>query len=272
MTLELLYQAFIETIQHPDSEINLARAALQIANFEYPRLKIDHYLNRINLMADEVKKRLPDRLYPLKIVKVINQYLFEDLQFTGNNQEYYDPRNSYLNDVIDRRTGIPLTLSIIYLEIAKQIDFPMVGIGMPGHFIIRPDFEEVEIFVDPFHGGEILFKQDCQERLSQIYQQPVKLEEHFLNIATNQQILLRLLTNLKYIYLNRQQWSQTIRTIDLLLLLIPNHPLELRDRGLVYYQIGQLSQAQQDLGFYLALLPNAQDAESIRQLLQKINS
>ncbi|MDJ0565145.1 MAG: tetratricopeptide repeat protein, partial [Microcystis sp. M49629_WE12] len=100
----------------------------------------------------------------------------------------------------------------------------------------------------------------------------VKLEEHFLNIATNQQILLRLLTNLKYIYLNRQQWSQTIRTIDLLLLLIPNHPLELRDRGLVYYQIGQLSQAQQDLGFYLALLPNAQDAESIRQLLQKINS
>ncbi|MFO0148137.1 MAG: transglutaminase family protein, partial [Microcystis sp.] len=117
MTLELLYQAFIETIQHPDHEINLARAALQIANFEYPRLKIDHYLNRINLMADEVKKRLPDRLYPLKIVKIINQYLFEDLQFTGNTQEYYDPRNSYLNDVIERRTGIPLTLSIIYLEI-----------------------------------------------------------------------------------------------------------------------------------------------------------
>ncbi|MDJ0566646.1 MAG: transglutaminase family protein, partial [Microcystis sp. M49629_WE12] len=99
MTLELLYQAFIETIQHPDPEINLARAALQIANFEDPRLKIDYYLNRINSMADEVKKRLPDRLYPLKIVKVINQYLFEDLQFTGNTQEYYDPRNSYLNDV-----------------------------------------------------------------------------------------------------------------------------------------------------------------------------
>jgi regulator of sirC expression with transglutaminase-like and TPR domain len=272
MTLEPLYQAFIETIQHPDPDINLAKAALQIACFEYPHLKVDNYLNRINLMADEVKKRLPDRLYPLKIVKIINQYLFEDLQFTGNTQDYYDPRNSYLNDVIERRTGIPLTLSIIYLEIAKQIDFPMVGIGMPGHFIIRPDFEEVEIFVDPFHGGEILFEQDCQERLSQVYQQPVKLEEHFLNIATNQQILLRLLTNLKYIYLNRQQWSQTIRTLDLLLLLIPNHPLELRDRGLVYYQIGQFTQAKQDLGFYLALLPNAQDAESIRQLLQKINS
>jgi len=150
MTLALLYQAFIETIQHPDPEINLARAALQIANFEYPRLNIDHYLNRINLMAEEVKKRLPDRLYPLKIVKIINQYLFEDLQFTGNTQEYYDPRNSYLNDVIDRRTGIPLTLSIIYLEIAKQIDFPMVGIGMPGHFIIRPDSRKWKFLSIPF--------------------------------------------------------------------------------------------------------------------------
>lgn len=271
MTFEPFYQAFVEEIQHSDPDINLARAALQIACFEYPKLNVNNYLNRIDFMADEVRMRLPNSSYPLKIIQTINQYLFTDLQFTGNNQDYYDPRNSYLNEVIDRRTGIPLTLSIIYLEIAKRIDFPMVGIGMPGHFIIRPDFEDVEIFVDPFHGGEILFAQDCQERLSQVYQQPVKLEDHFLNPSSNQQILLRLLTNLKYIYLNQQQWQQTIRILDLLLLLIPNHPLELRDRGLIYYQMGQFTQAQQDLGFYLAILPNAQDADSIRQLLQKIN-
>jgi regulator of sirC expression with transglutaminase-like and TPR domain len=159
-----------------------------------------------------------------------------------------------------------------YLEISD------LCVSGPYDFMLKTTLEQIRNAVfqrpDNFIGTRFDqdFKQYCKERLSQVYQQPVKLEEHFLNIATNQQILLRLLTNLKYIYLNRQQWSQTIRTIELLLLLIPNHPLELRDRGLVYYQIGQFSRAQQDLGFYLALLPNAQDAESIRQLLQKINS
>jgi regulator of sirC expression with transglutaminase-like and TPR domain len=270
MTLDLLYQAFGQEIQRPDPDIDLAKAALQIARFEYPRLDFDRYLETLDRMATEVSERLPKTFYPLKIIQTINQYLFEDLQFIGNTEDYYDPRNSYLNDVIDRRTGIPLTLSIVYLEIAKRLDFPMVGIGLPGHFIIRPNFDEGEIFVDPFHRGEVLFEQDCEERLSQIYQQPVKLEAHFLHRVTNQQVLVRMLTNLKYIYLNRQKWEKTIEMIDLLLLLIPHHPIELRDRGLLYFQLGQLENARQDLGFYLAILPNAQDAEAIRQLLQKI--
>ncbi|MEG3436241.1 transglutaminase-like domain-containing protein [Pannus brasiliensis CCIBt3594] len=270
MTPDLLYQAFAREIQYPDPDIDLARAALQIARFEYPRLAIEPYLHRLDRMAEEVRERLPATRYPLKVIQTINEYLFEELQFSGNTQDYYDPGNSYLNDVIDRRTGIPLTLSIVYLEIAKRLDFPMVGVGLPGHFIIRPNFDEVAIFVDPFHRGEILFEEDCQERLSQIYQQPVKLEAHFLATVTNHQILVRMLTNLKYIFLNRQRWEKTIQTIDLLLLLIPNHPIELRDRGLLFYRSGQLDRAKQDLGFYLALLPDARDADTIRQLLQEI--
>jgi regulator of sirC expression with transglutaminase-like and TPR domain len=268
MNLDPLYQDFARTIQQPD--IDLARAALQIARFEYPRLSIEPYLHKLDRMADEIRERLPEGFYPLKIIQTINRYLFDDLQFIGNTEDYYDPRNSYLNDVIDRRTGIPITLSIVYLEIARRIDFPMVGIGLPGHFIIRPNFEEAGIFVDPFHRGEILFEQDCADRLSQIYQQPVKLEAHFLTTVSEHQILVRMLTNLKYIYLNGQRWEKTIETIDLLLLLIPNHPIELRDRGLIYYRLRELDRARQDLGFYLALLPDARDAGTIRQLLQEI--
>jgi regulator of sirC expression with transglutaminase-like and TPR domain len=270
MTLDPFYQAFARESQQPDPAIDLARATLLIARFEYPRLAIDPYLHQLDRLADEIRQRLPSSPYPLKIIQTINRYLFEDLQYTGNSEDYYDPRNSYLNDVLDRRTGIPLTLSIIYLEVAKRIDFPMVGVGLPGHFIIRPNLDDIDIFVDPFHRGEILFEQDCAERLSQIYQQPVKLEAHFLETVSNHQILVRMLTNLKYIYLNGQRWEKTLQMIDLLLLLIPNHPIELRDRGLIYYRLRELDRARQDLGFYLALLPDARDADTIRQLLQEI--
>jgi len=262
---------FYQEINQPDNQIDLAKASLFIAEQEYPNLDIEEYLNALDTMAQEVKERLPDSFYPLKIIQTINYYLFEDLGFQGNTTDYYDPRNSFLNEVIDRRTGIPITLSVVYLEIAKRLDFPMVGVGMPGHFIIRPNFEEAGIFVDAFNRGEILFEQDCEQRLQQIYQQPVKLELHFLESVSNKQILGRMLTNLKYIYLNRQQLSKGITTIEQLLLIFPNHPLELRDRGLIYYQLGEWEKSVQDLGFYLALLPDAQDAEVIRQLLEKIN-
>ncbi|WP_041933265.1 transglutaminase-like domain-containing protein [Gloeothece verrucosa] len=264
-------QNFYQEIHQPDAQIDLAKASLYLAQQEYPKLDIDEYLNALDTMAQEIKERLPDSFYPLKIIQTINHYLFEDLGFEGNRTDYYDPRNSFLNQVIDRRTGIPITLSVVYLEIAKRLDFPMVGIGMPGHFIIRPNFEEAGIFVDAYNQGEILFEQDCEQRLQEVYQQPVKLEPHFLEPVTNQQILGRILTNLKYIYLNGQQFFKALTILEYILLIFPNHPLELRDRGLIYYHLGETQKASQDLGFYLALLPDAQDAQVIRQLLEKMN-
>lgn len=261
---------FSQEINQPDEQTNLAKAALIIAQTEYPDLDIEEYLNAIETMAEELKERLPNNFYPLKVVQTINEYLFDDLGFRGNTTDYYDPRNSFFNEVIERRTGIPITLAVIYLEIANRINFPMVGIGMPGHFLIRPNFEEIEIFVDAFNQGEILFEQDCEERLQQIYQQPIKLEAHFLTPVTKHQILTRILTNLKLIYLNRQQLSKALSIVELILLISPNQPSELRDRGLIHYQLSEWSQASQDLELYLALLPNAQDADVIRQLLQKI--
>ncbi len=263
-------QSFLQETNKPDHKINLAKAALVYAKYEYSRLEIEDYLITLDIISQRIKDDLEQELYPLKVIKTINKYLFKDLGFQGNKNNYYDPKNSYLNEVIDRKMGIPISLSVIYLEIAKRLNFPMVGIGMPGHFLIRPEFENVGIFVDVFNQGEILFKEDCQIKLQEIYQQPVTIEDHLLTPVSNQQILGRMLTNLKYIYLNRQEYPKMLRIIELLLQLFPNHPVEIRDRGLLYYQLRQWEKATTDLQLYLSILPTAEDAQAIGQILQQM--
>lgn len=263
-------QYFYQEISHPDEQIDLAKAALYIAQEEYPDLDPIEYLNALDTMASEVQERLPAQRYPLRIIQSINQYLYNDLGFTGNTADYYNPHNSFLNQVIDRRSGIPLTLSLVYLEVARRIDFPMVGVGIPGHFLIRPEFEDVGIFVDAFDGGNVLFPEDCQERLTQIYRQPVELKPEFLAPVTPRQLLLRMLTNLKFIYLHREEWELALAAVERILLLFPDVPMELRDRGLIYYQLGRWVAAGDDFETYLAKVPNAQDAPVIRRLLNQL--
>jgi regulator of sirC expression with transglutaminase-like and TPR domain len=202
---------FRTEIDRADREINLSKAALYIAQLEYPDLDIDRYLGILTVMAEEVAQRLPTSRYPLKVIQTINQYLYTDLNFCGNDDDYYNPKNSFLNDVIDRQTGIPITLALVYLEIAKQINFPMVGIGMPGHFLIRPNFEDSEIFVDAFDRGEILFVEDCRQKLINIYQQDMpSLPPEILQPVTNRQFLIRMLNNLQAIYLNQPDFDKAV--------------------------------------------------------------
>ncbi|NER84584.1 MAG: hypothetical protein F6K42_34695, partial [Leptolyngbya sp. SIO1D8] len=134
---------FCREIQQPDDAINLAAAALYIAQEEYPELDVGVYLHQLDMMALQLRDRLPEETYPLKILRAINDYLFKAQGFTGNSQDYYDPRNSFLNHVLDRRTGIPITLSLVYLELARRIGLPMAGVGMPGHFLVRPTVDEM---------------------------------------------------------------------------------------------------------------------------------
>ncbi|HEY9610468.1 MAG TPA: SirB1 family protein [Allocoleopsis sp.] len=262
---------FYREINQPDDQIDLAKAALYIAEEEYPDLETDEYLNALDVMADEVEERLPAERYPLRIIQSLNQYLYDDLGYIGNTDDYYDPRNSFLNEVMDRRIGIPITLSLIYLEVARRLDFPMVGINMPGHFLIRPNFEEAGIFVDAFNRGEILFEQDCEARLAQIYGHPVRRQPSFTASVSSRQLLARMLRNLKLIYLNRSDLPKAQAAVERLLLLFPDAPTELRDRGLIYYQLGYWSKAVQDLDLYLAMLPNAEDAPAIRRLLEQLS-
>ncbi|MFK0730642.1 MAG: SirB1 family protein [Gloeotrichia echinulata GP01] len=263
-------QYFYQEIQQLDEHIDLAKAALYIAQEEYPDLDPEEYLNALDTMAVELQERLPDSRYPLRVIQCINQYLYDDLRFSGNKTDYYDPRNSFLNDVIDRRLGIPITLALVYLEVSRRIDFPMMGVGMPGHFLIRPDISDVEMFVDAFDRGNVIFSQDCQERLSDMFQQPVTLKPEFLAPVNNRQFLARMLTNLKFIYLKQQNLAKTLAAVDRILLLFPGVSLELRDRGLIYYQLGHYPQAADDLQTYLAKVPQAEDAIVIRRLLTEM--
>ena len=251
-----------------DDQIDLVRAAFWIAQDEYPDLDPAVSLHQLDAIANELRDRLPEERYPLKVVQTINQYLFEELGFSGNQADYYDPRNSFLNDVIDRRTGIPLTLSILYLAIAERLDFPMVGVGMPGHFIIRPQVADMEIYVDPFHQGEVMFLEDCQQRLAQVYQREVSITPEMLPEVTPRQCLVRMLTNLKVIYLKKSSFGKAIQTINSLLVLMPDEPRELRDRGLVLYELERWQEAKESLEQYLALEPQASDQRMIQELVK----
>jgi regulator of sirC expression with transglutaminase-like and TPR domain len=258
---------FYQEVQQPEAKISLERAAFYIALEEYPTLDIAAYTQRLDQMAKELRQRLPAEPYPLRILQTINEYLYQHLKFVGNTAHYYDPRNSYLNDVLDRRLGIPISLSLVYLGLAARIDFPMIGIGMPGHFLIRPTLADMELFVDPFHAGEILFLQDCQQRIDQIFQQPVRFRPEFLAPIGNRQFLARMLTNLKMIYLEQSNLLKALAASERVLMLFPETPWELRDRGVLYYRLNRLIEARHDFESYLALSPKAEDASAVRQLL-----
>ena len=273
MTVERLgWRNFAAEVSSNERNIDLAKASLYYAQAEYPDLDVADYLEYLDRLAVDIADNLPQERYPLQVIKTINSYLFDRLDFQGDSQDYYNPENSYLNRVIDRGLGIPITLSVIYLEIAQRIDFPMVGIGMPGHFLIRPDFADAGIFVDVFNRGEILFEQDCEAKLSQLYQQPVKLEPHWLKAVNNHQILARMLNNLKQIYLHHRQLEKVLAVVKGILMLFPHNPYEIRDRGLLYYEMARWHDATDDLRFYLKTLPDAEDAPMIEMLLQKIDN
>jgi regulator of sirC expression with transglutaminase-like and TPR domain len=263
-------QQFLIEIRQSPEDISLAKAALYIAQEEYTELDVEDYLNAIDTMADAVRERLPSESYPLRIIQTLNRYLYDDLGYSGNQDQYYDPRNSYLNDVIDRRTGIPITLSLLYLELCQRLEFPMVGIGMPGHFLIRPTVNDMEVFVDPFNNGEVLFPEDCQARLEEIYGQPIEWRSQFLEPVDAHRFLARMLTNLKFIHLNGNELSKALADIERILLLYPDALQERRDRGLLYYQTGRWIEASYDLQTYLDGQPSAQDAAVVRQLLKRM--
>ncbi len=271
MDNQLLWHNFYQEINQPDEQIDLAKASLYFAQAEYPDLDIQKYLDSLDEIAQEIAMQLTLERYPLKVVKTINHHLFDRLNFRGNKHNYYDPDNSFLNQVIERKLGIPISLSVIYLAIAHRLDFPMVGIGMPGHFLIRPEFEGVGFFVDAFNRGEVLFVEDCQARLNENYQQQLQLDLSWLAPVSKKQILARMLNNLKFIYLHRRELDKALSTMSGILQIFPENVAEIRDRGLLYYQINRWDEAIIDLAYFLKVAPNSDDAPMIEILLEKMN-
>ena len=250
------------------SSLELAAAALCPAQEMYPDLDPGVIYQQLDDIAIAIKPNVST--YPLKTLQAINQHLYGELGFAGNQIDYYDPDNSYLNRVLERRLGIPITLAVIYLEVSQRLGFPMVGVGMPGHFLVRPTVADMDVYIDPFNQGEVLFVPVCQAIFYRLYGTNAAWDADYLTPITAKVLLARLLNNLKLIYLNRRDLPNTVVILDYLLLLFPNEPASSRDRGLVHYQLQNLLAARTDLETYLTYRPDAPDRAQISQLLDNI--
>jgi len=252
----------LRTLNEPGE--SLAPSALAIARVEYPSLDPAPYLQRLERMGEAAEGRLQRQEHAGTAAQIatLNAYLFEELGFSGNADRYDDPRNSFLNEVLDRRLGIPISLAAIYLEIGHRAGMRLEGVNFPGHFLVRaPDAAE-DLIVDPFHAGALLSEVDCRHLLRQHLGDEAAFDHALLATATRQQIVVRMLVNLKRLYVRMQSFPQARAAADLLLAVDPSALAELRDRGLLAYHMEDFASALRDLEAYLRLMPrDAADEE-----------
>jgi regulator of sirC expression with transglutaminase-like and TPR domain len=252
-----------------DEKIDLIRAALVIARTEYPNLDIELYAARMEQLARRVAALVPEP-DPRLALAALNRVLFEEMNLRGNREDYYDPRNSFLNDVLDRGLGIPITLAIVYMEVAKRVGFTLAGVGLPGHFLLKHYGLEGEILIDCFNRGDVISRQDCQNRLDEIYSGEMEMRPEFLHPISRRQILTRMLNNLKTVYLSTRNFRKALTISDLILVIYPRSAEDVKQRALLRYSMGLHRLAAEDLDKYLKLSPNASDAEEIRHMALSI--
>jgi len=264
------YSEFRQAADRPEEQIDLGRAALTIALPEYPQLDIATYLGRINDLALEVTERAGADADVFRTIAALNFVLFQRHGFRGNRDDYYDPKNSFLNEVIERRTGIPITLSVLYMEVAARVGLTVDGVGFPGHFMVQAHADRDEIVIDPFNAGDIKTEEDLTALLQQMYGGKLGFRREFLAPVSKKQILTRMLTNLKAIYAKVNDMVKTLAALDRLLILDPGSAADTRDRGVIYTRLECYGQAKDDFEHYLDLAPDANDADAIREQLVEL--
>ena len=257
-----------ELTRQPEEQIRLAEAALVIASAEYPSLDPASYLQRLDSMAAAVGSRLAGETDCFRIIGAINGFLFEEEGFFGNSKEYYDPRNSFLNEVLDRRTGIPITLSTVYLEIAERLRFPLVGVGLPGHFLVKHPY--FHIFIDPFERGRLLSESDCRARMQKVLGDSIEFHPSFLEGVGKRHIVVRILNNLRTVYYSARQYRKALDVTGLALAVQPDSPDQRKQRAGLLLHLGRYSEAASDLNFYLQQTPPPDDADEVRETLTKL--
>ena len=248
-------------------DFGLAEACLLIAQDAYPDLDIAHYLARIDALATTVKSRVASDAFAEQKLVALNRHLFGELGFSGNALDYHDPRNSYLNQVLERRTGIPITLSILYLEIGRRLGLRLQGVSFPGHFLVKLCVRGGQLVLDPYRGGEAQSQSDLRARLARVLpraETDTLPLSRFLQAATSRQILARLLRNLKGIYQQSEEAQNTLEVMQRMVMVAPHAAEEVRDRGLAYYKLDCFRAALADLQDYLDRCPDAPDADEIR--------
>lgn len=243
---------------------DLASAALAIARVEYPALETGRYLDRLDEMGGRAALRLGASVKTCsESIKAFNEYLYDEEGFAGNRDRYDDPRNSFLNEVLERRTGIPITLAVVYLELARRAGLGITGINFPGHFLLRAPgvISGDDLIIDPFHGGALLSELDCRQLLRSHVGDEAAFDRSLLAPATRHEIVVRMLVNLKRLYVRMRSFPQARFVSTLLLTADPSAVHELRDRGLLAYHLEDFSSALRDLEEYLRLSPGASNDE-----------
>ena len=255
-----------------ESVFPLDRAALAIALEEYPDLDVDVYLRRLDTLAARAEVLIGRNRASANVLESINEVLFVQEGLRGNTDDYYDPRNSFLNEVLERKIGIPISLSVIYIEVARRIGFPVSGIGFPGHFIVKHGGAAEEILIDPFNLGRFLTKKECQELLDRVYSGTVAVQPSHLKPIGKKAIISRMLYNLKGIYYQKEEFQKALSIVERILLVNPGIPSEIRDRGLLYMQTSLFARALADLETYTAKTVSPEDASYIEGHIKTLRS
>ncbi|MFP6585778.1 MAG: transglutaminase-like domain-containing protein [Candidatus Nitrosopelagicus sp.] len=251
-----------------NSKHNLIEKSLKLAQIlEYPDLNISKYIEKINEIGNSLKLKIKYVKNSTYLISMLNEHVFEKYGFQGDDEDYYDPRNNFLNAVIDKKTGIPITLSIIYSEVAKYIGLDLKIVGFPGHVVVK--YEE-EMIIDPFYRGRLLTINDLEEILYRNFGDGVEFIPEYLNTATTDQILTRLLRNLKNAYTQSYAYDKAMRCTDMILGIRPESPEEIRDKGILEERLLHYNEALPLLNKYLELEPEAEDADFILELIKSV--
>lgn len=261
------YREFRQAVDRAEDKIDLGRAALTIALTDYPDLDVGSYLARLDRLAVEVNTRCGSGGDVYRAIAAINYVLFSQHRYRGNRDNYYDPKNSFLHEVLERKTGIPITLSVLYMEVAQRVGLALDGVGFPGHFLVKHAQNGPEIVIDPFDQGEIKSREDLSRLLGGLYGGVVDLRDEHLKPAGKKAILKRMLGNLKGIYTKNNDLVKLLSVLDQAIILEPGAVDEIRDRARVYLRLECFAQARGDFETYLRLAPEATDAGAVREQL-----
>jgi regulator of sirC expression with transglutaminase-like and TPR domain len=263
------WEEFQRIARLPEEEVDLARAALLTSAVANPELDPDRHLAALDSLAAAASRRLGDSREPLACVNTISQYLFDEVGFRGNQEDYYDPRNSYLDQVLQRRLGIPITLSLVYIEVGRRLGVPLAAIGMPGHLLVRHR-DSTDLFIDPFYGGILLSQEECAQRLVEVTGAALPWDPAYLTPIGPREFIARMLRNLKGIFLQRGEYQLALPFLDRLVAVQPEADHERRDRGMVRFQLGRYREALEDLQNYLERGATQGQAASVQRLANHI--
>ena len=266
---------YFESLVQSDAEFPLLETAISLAQDEYPDMDVQQVLGEVDLMFSRLKRRLSADVAPMQKLRTLNQYFFRELNFGGNLNDYYDPDNSYLNVMLRTRRGIPISLAVLWMELAQGLGLAGGGVGFPGHFMVKVSLPKGQVVIDPF-TGQSLSREDLSERLEP-YQRGQGLTDEFeaplglfLQAATPRDIIARMLRNLKEIHQTQEDWSRLVMVQDRLVVLLPKAWAEVRDRGLAYAEMGNSAQALIDLEAYLQHAEDGLDIDAIAERVAQL--